>query len=172
MKNRIWLIIAMVLALTPIYSTCAAVEMESVTALHFKWIRGTIVFVEKSEFKKARKLSRAAAKMRARKMEEPESHSPLSCEVQSSQGRILHTEYFPDPSLRSVEFQEKGENQLRRYTIKVDTADLFVNVSSADSNAQSLRFFRRTFPATTEHLPKQAAAKAPIAVFNLRGEAQ
>lgn len=172
MKNRNWFIIAMVLALTSIYSTCTASEMESVTALHFKWIRGTIVFVEKSEFKKARKLSRAASKMRARKSEESELHSPLSCEVQSSHGRILHTEYFPDPSLRSVEFQEKGENQLRRYTVKVDTADLFVNVSSADSSAQSIRFFHRTFSPTTGPLPKQAVAKVPIAAFNLRGEAQ
>jgi hypothetical protein len=166
------------LALIPFYSNAAAREtnaaareMESVTALHFKWIRGTIVFVEKSEFKKARKISRSAEKMRARKVVESESHSPLSCEVHSSQGRVLHTEYFSDPSLRSVEIQEKDENQLRRYSVKVDTTDLFVNVSSADSGAQSIRFFHRTF-LTSGPLPKQGVAKTPIAVFNLRGEAQ
>ncbi len=172
MKNGIWPILAMILALIPIYSIYAAGEMESVTALHFKWIRGTIVFVEKSEFKKARKLSRSTAKMRARNGEETELHSPLSCEVQSPQGRVLHTEYFPNPSLRSVEIQEKGESQLHRYSVKVDTTDLFVNVSSADSGAQAIRFFRRTFPATTKSLPKQSAAKTQVAAFNLRGEAQ
>lgn len=171
MKYRIWPIIAL-LALVPSYSKGSEREMESITAMHFKWIRGTIVFVDKSEFKKTRRLSRSAEKMRTRKVEESESHSPLSCEIQSNQGRVLHREYFSDPSLRSVEIQEKGENQLRRYSVKVDTADLFVNVSSADSGAQSIRFFRRTFPATTGPLPKQGAAKTPIAVFNLRGEAQ
>ena len=108
--------------------------------LHFTWVKGAITLVEKNEIQAHVKISRGAGRRAAGEGVAVEAgHGCLSYELLSSRDKTLSRMVLPDHDVRRVEYQEPGEAQLRSYSEKVDSTDLFVTV--ALPQAERIRFY-------------------------------
>ncbi|GEM_PF-3484874 len=105
--------------------------------LHYRWHHDTLSLVESQRIPA---LTKPARGMGADAMEK---RGPFQWEVVSDRGAVLSTQELPDPALKSVEYPEPGEKQLRRHEQRMDSADVFVRLVDPGPNAKRIRFYRR-----------------------------
>jgi hypothetical protein len=134
--------------------------------LHYRWIKGELSAVDQIELPV--KSSRVPA-VSTQVLQTRGAWSPLSYELVSDQGAVLHSEFLQDPGEKRVEWQEPGEDQLRSQSKRLDTSDVFVKANHP--LAARIRFYRHLSPPS-DFLPKLAQAKSRIAEFSLGTDAK
>jgi hypothetical protein len=127
--------------------------------LHYRWRHDTLSLVESDRIHAALKPSRSRAKDGADRagIRDDAPRSPFSYEVVSGTGATLRAKYLPDPGVKRVEYQEKGDSQMRQQTVALDSSDFFVEVPEPE--AKSIRFFRHGTPGPAAKRAGGASAR-------------
>jgi hypothetical protein len=149
--------------------------------LHYRWKHDTLSLVGSERIHAALKPSRSRGKggEGVEGIRDDAPRSPFSFEVVSGTGATLRTKFLPDPGTKRVEYQEKGETQMRQQTVSLDSSDVFVEVPEAE--AKAIRFFRHgpigpaakragagsAQPGPTPLGPEPAPSKTLLAEFPL-----
>lgn len=136
--------------------------------LHYRWHKdGRIALVRSEKIPVRLKPSRSAGRRPAAL--DPAGtaggQTVLTYALLSSRGDTLSEIPLRDPGILRVEYQEKGDTQLRNHAVAQDSGDIFLRI--AEPEAASIRFFKWHPLAPAGALPKAAASKTLIAEFTL-----
>lgn len=144
--------------------------------LHYRWhADGSLTLVSRKTLPARLKPSRSAAHRKSAgdafraPTPLPGGATALSYALLDAKGDTLSETKLPDPRIRRVEVQEKGEPQLRTHAVRRDSGDFFLRI--AEPEAASIRFFKwhPLGPAAGgAPLRKAGAAKSVIGEFDLR----